>query len=646
MEEKRVFIGNFKGPKGDKGDTGPQGPQGIQGDKGNAGPQGPQGIQGQRGIQGIQGVKGDKGDKGDNITFIDTIETFTGSTITYTDSPKSKVVISEIEGETTETRQNLNEDVSPDNLRTFTDSKNFVIKSIGKNLLPKFESLTKSGVTMEVSSDGTITLNGTATANITQLIPFNIFLKEGSYTFSLNNNKSITGSNLHFKICSNMTGSIYQNISHVSADAINKIKTIALTDGFPAAVAIFIYANEVFDNVVIKPQLEVGAVSTEYEEHKESSYNFNGNLGSLTEGSSIKNIFKCDAQSNECWVEEYWKEFTLSGNETGLFTSGGNWIGLNYSIVSSNVVEERPKSNGKVVSTHFKQLSYVDAESITLNSSGEISFYIEKDRLTALGYPLNISGVRQYVAAQYAQGTPIKIRFELKEPNKKVLLLPILESFYGTTNIFTTSNPPVIITADFKSKFWDLEYKKIDKANIAHNLVSNNNEMVLGADMGPVIDTRINAVNDTLTSMYFTSTYSYITGAAFTKPTILTVICRTRGIDTAGNIVVDVQVDGNIHAAGTVTISDYNWLDTKILLNSIMTEIGATQIKYIVGGGGRFRYQQIIGANEIGYFPLLAIDANKVQLARVYTVGGNVGAWDMTKIQTGYFGFDFTVAIK
>ena len=74
-----IAAGDFKGEKGDPGPIGPVGPQGAQGpqgltgatgatgSQGETGPrgeQGPRGIQGERGPQGAQGPQGEKGDTG------------------------------------------------------------------------------------------------------------------------------------------------------------------------------------------------------------------------------------------------------------------------------------------------------------------------------------------------------------------------------------------------------------------------------------------------------------------------------------------------------------------------------------------------------------------------------------------------------
>lgn len=53
--------GKFIGPVGPQGPAGPQGAQGIQGEKGDTGERGPQGEQG---VQGVQGEKGDTGAQG------------------------------------------------------------------------------------------------------------------------------------------------------------------------------------------------------------------------------------------------------------------------------------------------------------------------------------------------------------------------------------------------------------------------------------------------------------------------------------------------------------------------------------------------------------------------------------------------------
>lgn len=70
-----------------------------------------------------------------------------------------------------------------------------------------------------------------------------------------------------------------------------------------------------------------------------------------------------------------------------------------------------------------------------------------------------------------------------------------LYSYEGKTKIFTTSLEQVTFKAEFKTRFWHLQNKKIDKANIAHNLATTNPDMVLGADMGKALNDRLDSIS-------------------------------------------------------------------------------------------------------------------------------------------------------
>lgn len=118
------------GSKGDKGDTGAQGIQGIQGDKG------------EKGDTGEKGEKGDKGDTGEvsqayvHLNFSNALKgSVSGEAVTISD-------VSPLEHEMS-------------------------VRVSSKNLIPypyKDSTLTKNGITFTDNGDGSVTMNGTATA--------------------------------------------------------------------------------------------------------------------------------------------------------------------------------------------------------------------------------------------------------------------------------------------------------------------------------------------------------------------------------------------------------------------------------------------------------------------------------------------------
>lgn len=183
-----------QGPKGETGEQGPQGirgTQGLQGPKGETGAKGPKGDKGDKGDtgpQGPQGPKGDKGDKGDpgvvdysglvrtvndiapddegNVTLESgdsIIAVQFADTITLTDSANKKLRGLAIYGKTTQNGTPTPE--APVELESVGDDGNVAVTVCGKNLLKVTATTsTVNGVTFTANSDGSITVNGTATA--------------------------------------------------------------------------------------------------------------------------------------------------------------------------------------------------------------------------------------------------------------------------------------------------------------------------------------------------------------------------------------------------------------------------------------------------------------------------------------------------
>lgn len=168
---------------------------------------------------------------------------------------------------------------------TFTDFSNVTVKKHGKNFLEhRFKqgvTETYNGVTITGNNDGSISLNGTATGyfgcNI--LDDSNpLKLPYGTYTFSHEGE-------LPEGAWMSMVIDIDNGISVITEKPIANV--------YDDITLCWISANAgtVFDNVVIKPQIETGEIATEYE----SPYAFesytpdnNGIIHGLTASSFIK----------------------------------------------------------------------------------------------------------------------------------------------------------------------------------------------------------------------------------------------------------------------------------------------------------------------------------------------------------------------
>ena len=132
----------------------------------------------------------------------------------------------------------------------------------GKNLIPypyyHGTSRTEKGITFTVNDDGTITANGTSTGTaifrVSNFMPIN----RGKFTISGCPNG---GSNNTFKIGVYTSGTTELNIANDYGSG----STFAIEDTQKIGVWCVIYAGQALDNLVFRPQLELGSTATEYE---------------------------------------------------------------------------------------------------------------------------------------------------------------------------------------------------------------------------------------------------------------------------------------------------------------------------------------------------------------------------------------------
>lgn len=194
-----IASGDFKGEKGDKGDTGPIGPVGPQGETGPQGPTGATGAtgpQGETGPRGEQGPKGDVGPAGadgkDGTQINDTTVTDSAPwsskhivdmlcpPISETGNPVQCYPVAEYPlgvKATWEPTQEGSGDPSPDNVRPIKGRDSVTVERCGENLL-KFPYSTsvanRNGLVITSQQDGSVTVNGTATADTWHAINQNI----------------------------------------------------------------------------------------------------------------------------------------------------------------------------------------------------------------------------------------------------------------------------------------------------------------------------------------------------------------------------------------------------------------------------------------------------------------------------------------
>ena len=157
---------------------------------------------------------------------------------------------------------------------TVTDLTAVKVKKQGKNLIPfpyrelKLGTSTYNGVNFTVYEDGSILINGTAISNTTRYLYNNktdlLGLKSGITTsVSKNASDDTQQANVYF-MCNyyDSTGTMHQGL----VASTTSIGTKTITDNWKGlGIYINIPKGKTLNNLLIKPQLEIGTTATEYE---------------------------------------------------------------------------------------------------------------------------------------------------------------------------------------------------------------------------------------------------------------------------------------------------------------------------------------------------------------------------------------------
>lgn len=135
----------------------------------------------------------------------------------------------------------------------------------GKNLIPAMSnSVTRNGITYSVNADGTITLNGTAEKADGVDVAFKIPLKAGVYTLS-GCPKGGSATSFALRAGLGTANTLY------GRDYGNGLKITTETDTVITVTIQNAEIGRVFDNVVFRPQLELGGTATAYEPYHGST---------------------------------------------------------------------------------------------------------------------------------------------------------------------------------------------------------------------------------------------------------------------------------------------------------------------------------------------------------------------------------------
>lgn len=193
-----------------------------------------------------------------------------GASITATDSFAAPFVGLRVCGKSTQDGTPL--PTAPVPIVSAGDGGSVSVTVCGKNLLKNTaKTTTKNGVTFTVNDNGSITVNGTASAIADYRICGSYDGTEPVFTYKAGRNyilsKGINTGSVTFAMYSRQSGSW---ISIKQFDSGSFIRFTPNNDGYITDIFIFIPSGATVNNVTVYPMIECGIVETTYEPYKES----------------------------------------------------------------------------------------------------------------------------------------------------------------------------------------------------------------------------------------------------------------------------------------------------------------------------------------------------------------------------------------
>ena len=272
------------------------------------------------------------------------------------------------------------ETITPDEVELYGDAH-----AVGKNLIPfKVKTEVVNGVTATTRADGSITLDGTATANAYFYMP-DMMIKAGTYTLSTGGNLA-GGTSLVLRTRSG-------NVWLINIQAGSKSKTEAVSYSGAAQAYIAVASGTTVSNLTIYPQLEAGSEATAYEPYQ-------GMTTALEDGDSL------DLATGE--VVRRWKRLELDGTEAWTF-AGTNEHGISnfYITLTDPYMSKSPIA----ICTHYptQNTLWADTTDRGLLMSSSYTVYIRETYTT-------VEDFKAYLAAQKEAGTPVTVLYRLKKP--------------------------------------------------------------------------------------------------------------------------------------------------------------------------------------------------------------------------------------
>lgn len=234
-----------------------------------------------------------------------------------------------------------------------SDFSNNKLNVCGKNLIPYpyvFTSKTNNGITYTVNSDGTITANGTfENINVSSFSTLTISSIKNAFRLPLGKTYTISGAPqvegalfTAVKYCNLINGQTLDGAASYQGSS-NKFTTT--TDVDMPGIQIEIKGSKsltTLNNVVFKPQLELGSTATPYEPYQGQTYTptADGKVSNIQSIYPITNIFTDNAGALITVKRGAYKQILPSSGKNGITKVWQEVVGSN---IDENIKPENIK---------------------------------------------------------------------------------------------------------------------------------------------------------------------------------------------------------------------------------------------------------------------------------------------------------------
>ena len=359
---------------------------------------------------------------------------------------------------------------SPDNIRPILpwvrNGEDVMVLRTGKNLIPNAgETLETNGITFTVNEDGSVTVNGTATANASVRLAGGytntepVLWYKGGVNYRLGKGNTTNGVSL--MMYSRQSG-VWNGVRSAN-DFVSDIGFSPSADGYITDIFVFVLSGSVVDHATVYPQLEIGSVATKYEQYAESRI-------VLASPDDIWNGWI----GNDGEAEDEWAAKVLDGTEAWVLaptdTPGKSRYHLSLTPMGKGVPST---AVGSLVCSHYAAITddfcYIrNADhSAALDASGSLYLYdaTYEDEVDTTAF-------KAYLAAQYAAGTPVTLAYRKAIPSKYAITAVPLAALPQADRITPRNNVVACHSGEVVTQYAKSPIRESDEIKAAITLLS------------------------------------------------------------------------------------------------------------------------------------------------------------------------------